>query len=202
MQRHKGLIVITGVDGCGKSSVIEALRVRPAENPKLLFCANSVHGKNKSQVGDKISNYSFPRRSVMLSLFKLFSRGLNWLWEYHARYAQLLDQDYDAILCDRFYLDELLIDPLKYRYDVPLWLTRGFRNVLPHPDVYILLDAPESVLFARKQEVSFEEVKRLRFKYLEWIQQQPCGYCIDASLPLEIVTGNVLEIIMANLHKD
>jgi thymidylate kinase len=198
MYENKGYIVITGVDGSGKSSVIEALQGKLAKNAKLyVIPSDSVP---QQRAGGQILNHALPRRTVVLSLLKLFWRGLDWFLKYHFSYAPLLRQGY-IILGDRFYMDELLLDPLKRRYNAPVWLTQHVRDILPHPDVYILLDAPAEILFARKQETDFEEVGRLRNEYLKWVQQQPCYYLVDASLPFESVVEETNKIIMAWLQR-
>ena len=67
---------------------------------------------------------------------------------------------------------------------------------MPRPDAFTLLDAPETVLYARKQEIPFEDVIRLRKAYLELIAAQPHGLCVDASAPLDDVIQETHRILL------
>lgn len=100
------------------------------------------------------------------------------------------------ILSDRFYFDDVWIDPLKYRYGGSMWLVNRIRKLVPRPDAFILLDAPETVLYARKQEIPFEDVTRLRKAYLEFVATQPHGFCVDASTPLWDVIERTRRILL------
>jgi thymidylate kinase len=60
----------------------------------------------------------------------------------------------------------------------------------------ILLDAPPEVLFARKQEVSFEEVNRQREEYMNLARSLRNSHTVDASRPLVGVVSEVEKIIL------
>lgn len=199
MVPKNGLIVITGVDGAGKSSVIEALRGKFAYDAKLILVPRRSKPKQQGQ-GDKIDNHALPNRLTAASIAKLIFRSVTWFLKYKIKYEPLLKQGY-VIIFDRFYLDELILDPKKHRYTAPLWMTKFALKSLPYPDVYILLDAPERVLFSRKQESSFQEVQKLRSAHLHWALQQPEHYIVDASMPLENVVSEVHQIINERVQK-
>jgi thymidylate kinase len=190
------LIAIIGVDGSGKTSTLEAVY------QKLLaegYDVQSLKIKTKKSQAGRISNHAFPARSCTVSIIKILWRGLVWTWKYYIRYHPLLRRG-QIILSDRFYFDEIFLNPEKYRYGGPLWLARLVRNLLPNPNMYILLDAPEEVLFARKQETTFEEVKILRKAFKAWAESQESSYCVDASEPLEMVVTNTYETIINYLE--
>lgn len=194
MKKNK-LVAIIGADGSGKSTLVGELEnMLGGQKGRIAVVPRTI----KENVGE---HYELPMRSVLLSLAKLFGRGLKWFVQYHLRFAPLMRRG-QVIVCDRFYLDELLIDPLKYRYNAPAGITRFVRNLLPHPGLYILLDAPEDVLFSRKQEISLDELRDLRFRYLNWIRQQPNNHILDATLPMEDVKRKAQEIIRDWLEKD
>lgn len=70
------------------------------------------------------------------------------------------------------------------------WLAR-----LPRPDCTILLDAPASVLFARKAEGTLELLEHRRQEYLD--MRAELGNCavVDASRPPDVVQDEVLGIL-------
>jgi hypothetical protein len=65
---------------------------------------------------------------------------------------------------DRYFHD-LLVDPRRYRYGGPKWLPQFFSRLVPLPDLVLVLDAGEQVIFARKGEVRTAEVRRQREAY-------------------------------------
>jgi thymidylate kinase len=68
------------------------------------------------------------------------------------------------VVFDRYFHD-LLVDPRRYRYGGPKWLPQFFSRLVPLPDVVLVLDAGEQVIFARKGEVRTAEVRRQREAY-------------------------------------
>lgn len=103
------------------------------------------------------------------------------------------------MLCDRFYFDEMLLDPVKYRYGGTPWLARKVRNFLPSPNMYILLDAPATVLYERKQETTLKEVEILQQTFRAWAESQANSYYVNAADPLEKVIDCTQHIILKYL---
>ena len=68
---------------------------------------------------------------------------------------------------------------------------------LPRPDCTILLDAPASVLFARKAEGTLEALERRRQEYLELRARLGDCALVDASRPAPEVQAEVLAILRA-----
>ena len=188
-----------GADGSGKSTVIDMLLPELACSVKG---AQSIYQPSrKTRSGEEIWNHAYPPRGMVVSIFKLLFYAFQWWWLYHFRYAPLAAAGF-IVLFDRFYFDDILIDPLKFRYGGPMWLARKTRAVLPGPDVYIVLDAPESVLALRKQEASLEEIGRLRQAFLDLECQHVHKYVVDASAPLSDVVEKVRRIIQGDIKGD
>jgi thymidylate kinase len=99
------------------------------------------------------------------------------------------------VMFDRYYHD-ILVDTRRYRYRGPLWLARLVGKAVPRPHLVILLDASPDVLFARKQEISFEEISRQREEYLNLVHHLDNGHLIDASKPLDEVVSEVEQTIL------
>jgi thymidylate kinase len=99
------------------------------------------------------------------------------------------------VLFDRYYHD-LLVDAKRYRYGGPLWPIRLVGRLIPRPHLVILLDAPPEVLYARKQDATFAEVRRYREAYLDLVRGLSNGHIIDASKPLNEVIAEAEQIIL------
>ena len=57
------------------------------------------------------------------------------------------------IMFDRYY-DDMLVDPLRYRYGAPKWTIQLNRGAIPRPDLFLFIDVPENELIRRKNEVT------------------------------------------------
>ena len=191
--KSKYLIAVTGADGSGKSSLIKALAAEPLRNTKMIPIY-STYNKSNSANDSNSPEEILPPRPVIISILKLVKAGVQWLFEFTFQYAPQILRG-NIVLCDRFYLDELLLTPQKYRYNAPTRITQFVRNILPHPGLYILLDAPEEVLYARKQDYSVEDLSQFRAVFLEWIKSQPALRVLDASPPLNEVALEAKTVI-------
>ena len=192
------LVTLIGADGSGKSTVLAALLANSAD---LIKVEHGLKPFYKTRAGDGIWNHAYPPRGSLFSTIKLLFRALVWRWEYLVRYSPLLAKG-NVLICDRFYFDDIIIDPLKYRYGGPLWLARTLRSLLPAPEVYIFLDVPEPMLMLRKHETTLDELKRLRRAYLGLVHQQPGGYIVDASGPLAEVVWKTQKILNEYSHSN
>ena len=96
---------------------------------------------------------------------------------------------------DRYYHD-VLVDPRRYRYGGPRWFARLTCAWVPKPDLWILLDAPASVIRARKNEIPLAEIERQRLLYRELVAHLPGGHIVDASRSPDEVAHAVARIII------
>jgi hypothetical protein len=67
---------------------------------------------------------------------------------------------------DRYFHD-VLVDPRRYRYGGPKWFAALLSRLLPEPDLVIVLDANEDLIFSRKTELTRAEIQRQRQAYAE-----------------------------------
>jgi thymidylate kinase len=134
-----------------------------------------------------------PPRSALVSVGKI----LVWLIEeWYANVFQ--DRKDELLICDRYYHD-LLIDPRRYRYGGPEWAARHVGELMPQPDLWVLLDAPAEVLQARKQEVPLEETLRQRNAYLSFIHGRKHSAIVDAAQSLDKVIADVEHAVLKAL---
>lgn len=191
--------VLLGLDGSGKSSVLarlqEEMQSSQITGVKVFYRRPSAWTHRTEPGGAGIAHYARPPHGRIKSIAKLGLRALDWWVGYWSRWLPQRARG-TLILLDRHYFLDLSIDPLRYRYNGPLWLARLIGRFLPEPDLFILLDAPVEVLHGRKQELSPAEAARQRQAYLDLVQQLPNGYVVDASRPLEQVVNQVKQIIL------
>ena len=69
------------------------------------------------------------------------------------------------------------------------------QNAYPKPDLVLCLDAPGSVLFARKPESSAQSLEHRRQEYLRLAGAVPAFEVVDADRPLDEVFTEVVDAI-------
>jgi thymidylate kinase len=104
------------------------------------------------------------------------------------------------VLFDRhFYSDYYAHDIVTSAHKRSMWQRlHGFllEHIYPKPDLVILLDAPAEVLWARKQEGTFEAVQRRREEYLHMGDVFEDFAVVDATKPLEVVLQEISDLIL------
>ena len=194
-------IAVLGPDGAGKSTFIRNL----GESLPIVFrkmdtfhLRPGIMGRKNSK-GPVTDPHGKPPRSLFFSLLKilyfLLDYGLGYLLKVRPKLSRST-----LVLFDRYY-DDLLVDPLRYRYGRPLSLVRFTRRFIPKPDLFLVLDVPVETLMDRKQEVSLSELKRQRDGYRKLALELPNAVILDGSLPIKEVTRNGIEASMNYLRK-
>lgn len=191
-------IAILGPDGSGKSSVVQGLQ----ENLKtmrvgvsLMHWRPNVFSKRAGVDGGVVSDPHGKRPyGFVSSLAKLVMLIVDW-WLgalFTSRHARAKSKIW---ISDRYYND-LLVDPVRYRYGASLWPARWLFKLCPKPDRVIVLTGDAKVIHARKQEVTFEELER-QLKAYEKVAADlgKRAVLVDAGEPLELVVKNAMEVV-------
>jgi len=169
-------ITFSGVDGAGKSTIIEeiktiltykfrrnvvVLRHRPSILPIL---SSYKHGKEKAE---KIAAVTLPRQGKNKSKITSFIRFAYYYTDY------LLGQFYVkakyhwrgyAVLYDRYYFD-FIIDGRRSNIDLPKWIPRFFYKFIYQPPLNLFLYADPQTILERKQELPSESILELTQNY-------------------------------------
>ena len=170
------LVTFSGVDGAGKSTVIEAvtglidkqfrrrvkvLRHRPSLLPIL---SAYVHGK---EAAEQRSVDRLPRtgtnRNVLSSLLRFAYYYADYLFGQAYIYVRYVLRGY-AVVYDRYYYD-FMLDARRSNIAIPAWVPRWGLPFLLKPDYNFFLYADADTILARKRELDRATIVDLTTRY-------------------------------------
>lgn len=197
-----GWIAFIGPDGCGKSSIIDAISrelapafqrvVRYHLRPKALPARTA----SDAPVTDP---HGRPSRGALASAMKLLYLFADY-WIGYPRKVWTATVRTKLVLFDRYFYD-IVVDPKRVRYGGPRWLLRLLARIVPRPGMVMLLDAPPHVLWSRKQEVSYEEVVRQRQQFACIASATARTIVIDAAQPISEVVIQARSAVIDHLSR-
>jgi len=192
------IIAFMGPDGCGKTSVINAVK----EDLTDAFRKNKQYHlfpKESRETATNTNPHGLKQRGFLCSLLKLFY----FLWLYTIGYwckVYPLKIRSTLIIFDRYFHD-ILVDPKRYRHSGgKIWI-KIIGTLIPKPDLWILLDAPAEVIQQRKAEVTFEETSFQVNEYRQLFSNLSNTITINANQPLEQVIYDTERAIIEHLKK-
>jgi thymidylate kinase len=180
MKNHHQSIVISfmGVDGSGKSTLIELLRKKLKNKFKKI---KYVHLRPYLILLDKSTVQANPHKTKKTWPILLnFIRILYWLIIYRLFFYLFANKPRQLIIFDR-YADDLMIDPIRYKFNLPNRITKFILNFFPNPSLWIVLNAPIKVLEKRKKELPTKELKKQIRIYLNFAKQRKNSIVINTN---------------------
>ena len=180
MVNLKSTLVISfmGVDGSGKSTLIKKLNERLKKSSlkiKNLHLRPYFFLTDTSTVNSNPHDQKLPS-SQLISLIKI----LKWFFIYHIFFIMNLNKKNQLIIFDR-YAHDLLIDKIRYRFNLPKKLTKLILNLFPKPHLWIVLKAPIKVIEKRKKELSTKELKRQMNEYINFSKKKKNVIILDTN---------------------
>lgn len=182
------MVVALGPDGVGKSTLLLQLaeNLKPAFRSTHLFHYRATfRGQSQAPVLDP---HSKPSRGYVLSVARLLLLYFQFWFSYLFIVRPRLERS-GLVIFDRYFHD-LLADRRRYRYAGPEWLPHLMLKLLPNRHAFVLfLDADETAIHSRKQEVSVAHLHTLRDRYKELGQLIPNSATIRTDTALEDSTS-------------
>jgi thymidylate kinase len=194
-------VVLLGPDGAGKSSTIDALEKAMAPifaRTEVRGFAPSLRQLLKRPPPSTSTPHALKPRSLPTSLVRAGYWTLHGTLGYASIYWAKVKST--LVLNDRHYVD-ILVDPVRYRYGGPRWLLKVIWNILPKPDLIILLYGPAEVLQARKRELTVEETARQCRDYLALVKPMQNSHIVDATQPFDQVVQTVTGIVLQRMGR-
>lgn len=190
-------ICVLGVDGSGKSTIIQAITGQLDSRVKG---HEVIHLKPRKRQPSTVTvtscpdPHAHPPRNNLTSTLKLFS----WVFLYHWRKWVHGHSNSTLIIWDR-YIYDTLADPLRYRIKLPNQALKLFSYLAPRPEGVIILDVPPEVAYARKQEVALPELHKIRSCYLEFANKFQPSVIVDTSTSLDESCRSAVEFVSETL---
>ena len=154
-------IAVLGVDGAGKSTQIERLRVRECfRNVKYLHFRPMVFEGRKAQSAPVTDPHGQKPRSPIASILKVIYYAADQFAGWWLRVAPAIARS-SLVVFDRWF-DDILVDQRRYRLSAGAGLARVIRRILRKPDLTFALDAPAEIARARTPELEASEIERQR----------------------------------------
>ncbi|MFN8334337.1 MAG: phosphotransferase [Cyclobacteriaceae bacterium] len=180
--RTAPVVTFSGVDGAGKSTVIENLRTRIEKQLRKpvvvlrhrpsLFPILSAYTKGKV-AAERAAAESLPRQgkntSLLSSLVRFGYYYLDYLigqWYVWFRYSVRGH----VVLYDRYYFD-FIHDSRRSNIDLPSGMIRWLYALIRKPDINFFLFASPEIIRARKQELDVPTIQQLTEQYRTFFQQ-------------------------------
>ena len=148
--KDTSFFILLGVDGCGKSTLIEYFYKKfPNQVISFHFCPsnryNNKFGMSQVYPHSKVG-YSFIT-SFMKLLFLIIIFNIS-----HFNIRRYKDK-YKFVIGDRYFYD-LLFDPKRYRMKLPRLFLNWASYLIPRPDKVIVILGDVNTFYTRKRELN------------------------------------------------
>lgn len=196
------VVVFLGVDGVGKSTVIQAIlptlkaathnavflrHLRPGLLPPLARLKGRLQNPETPVVDPHQSTPSGP----IGSLFRLAYLTLDYIVGYWLSVRPKIAKRPAVVIFDRYAYD-MVLDPIRFRINIPARIIGWLAALAPKPDLIVCLYGSPEIIAARKHELPVEETKRQVAALRAFASRQPQAVLVSTDTSLEETRDQVL----------
>ena len=185
------IVAFLGPDGSGKTFVINNLK-KKLEKKKISL--QIIHLKPDLIKNKKIKIVKFPhkkpKRSYLISICKL----LYWLFIFRIFFIKNFFSKQKLFMFDR-YPHDILIDPLRYRYNFNIYLTKIILSLFPQPDLWIHLKNKPEIIWKRKKEIAYEDLLHQLKDYKNFFKNKKNLIINNYKKDLKIIEINIIKLL-------
>lgn len=156
------IVVFLGVDGSGKSTLIESIiKKNKLKYQKVHFAPDYFRNK-KNQVSNP---HKKKYRGIIFSFLKIF------YWLINFQLFKLLNYNTNKIFIFDRYLYDIIIDPLRYRILLSKKIKKFILKNFTKPDLIVFLTGNPIRIYTRKPELNLKDIIRLNKKYNSFVKK-------------------------------
>ena len=152
----------------------------------------------KAGIKEQDKDFTNPHRSKPANkLSSLIRISYYWL-DYVLGYSYFVRKDvqYDRFsIFDRYSYD-LIVDPLRTKLNLPLWIRKFYVSLMQHPKIVFYLDAEPETIFKRKQELTQDEITRQTKEYKKVVKSNKRFISLNANRNVDEIVNEAIEIIL------
>jgi thymidylate kinase len=205
------IFAVVGPDGVGKTTFInhltnELARVLVKDGDSVViqhFRPNVLPNLKKLLSGKRYDplqeEFSQPHRAKAAGATSSLLRLIYYWSDYVLGYWLVIRPRCargNVVVFDRYFYD-FVVDPRRSRISLPSWLRKTFLLMTPQPDLVFFLDCEAETVFARKQELTLEEIERQLGEYRKLASDFPERFVrLDAHQPPEMSCRQALTQIV------
>lgn len=212
-RKHVKAFAVMAPDGTGKTTFLDTLLDqlnyyyvnKPEDNRFHVYHFRPSILPNLGEVGEKAGvmkqdkNFTDPHRSKPANPLSSLIRITYYTMDYIFGWQKCVRQDvqYDRYSVFDRYSYDFIVDPLRTKLSLPVWVRKFFVALTPQPKIVFCLDASPEVVYARKQELTLEEITRQRKEYLKLAKKNAKRFIvINAEQTPEQMAKEAVQILL------
>lgn len=217
-RKHLRVFAVLAPDGTGKTTFLEALikelnyyYVNDEEDGRFhVYHFRPTVLPNLGAVGEKAGvmeqdkDWTNPHRGKAANPISSLVRITYYMLDYIIGWQKCVRNDvhYDRYSVFDRYSYDFIVDPLRSKIGLPKWVRRFFVRLTPQPKIVFVLDADPDIIYARKQELTKEEITRQLGVYRELANSHKRFRTISAEQTPEEMAKEAVQIIFNKYAKD